>query len=261
MRRQSLYYNKQGPHSSLRRPPSPVARLDARPPAAQAHSATSKSPWSICVHRRERVSIGEPFTQTTGRASRDARPAVKRERRERAPTHVRRLLGLLVLAVLDRVVEVAQDDADRVLVRHVERKELDHVEVVDLRDGRAVRPAGSGRGRGGEGREEGRGSVSSVRERGGTGEVRGGRTRCTSALLSWWNLGLSSWLTDVRSSSGSGSRNLWTVRCQRGTLLVLDPRWQQSCRGTPTRPEEASRLTGRPPFSACPRAGRGPSCS
>lgn len=44
-----------------------------------------------------------------------------------------RTFGLLVLSKLDRIVNVAEDDADGLFVRHVEREELDHVEVLDLR--------------------------------------------------------------------------------------------------------------------------------
>jgi hypothetical protein len=43
-----------------------------------------------------------------------------------------------VLAVLDRIVEMTEDDSDAVFVRHVEREELDHVEVFDLRKPGAV---------------------------------------------------------------------------------------------------------------------------
>lgn len=45
-----------------------------------------------------------------------------------------RLLWLLMLAVLDCVVNVRQNDPDRFLVGHVQRQKLDHVEVLDLRD-------------------------------------------------------------------------------------------------------------------------------
>lgn len=38
-----------------------------------------------------------------------------------------------MLAVLDRIVEMTEDDSDAVLVCHVEREELDHVEIFDLR--------------------------------------------------------------------------------------------------------------------------------
>jgi hypothetical protein len=47
-------------------------------------------------------------------------------------THVGRLFRLLMLAVLNRIVEMTQHNTDRVFIRHVEGEELNHVEVLDL---------------------------------------------------------------------------------------------------------------------------------
>lgn len=76
------------------------------------------------------------------------------EEKKQKRTHIRRLLRLLVLAVLDRVVQMAENHTDRVLVRHVQRQELDHVEVVDLRfeeEGHGEKGSG-GNGKGRRGR-------------------------------------------------------------------------------------------------------------
>jgi hypothetical protein len=60
---------------------------------------------------------------------------------EVAFVHVFWHLRLLVLAVLHRVVEMAEDRVDRVGVRRVEREEGDEVVILDLADDRDRRSA------------------------------------------------------------------------------------------------------------------------